>query len=67
MLLKSSIIKIATQLASQKSPRTENSPIRGASLKKNEIFYGYFDIFGHPKWDLEKYRDCITLYFSIIT
>ena len=28
---------------------TENSPISGASLKKAEIFYGYFDIFGHPK------------------
>ena len=29
-------------------PLTEKSPVSGASLKKAEIFYGYFDIFGHP-------------------
>ena len=28
---------------------TENSPIRRASLKKAEIVYGYFDIFGNAK------------------
>ena len=27
---------------------TKNSPVSGASLKKVEIFYGYFDIFNHP-------------------
>ena len=32
---------------------TENSPVTGESLKKAEIFYGFFDIFGHPKWILE--------------
>ena len=29
--------------------RTENSPVSGATLKKAEIFYGYSDIFSHPK------------------
>ena len=28
---------------------TENSQVSGASLKKAEIFYGNFDIFGHTK------------------
>ena len=28
---------------------TENSPVSGSSLKKAEIFYGYFDIYSYPK------------------
>ena len=40
-----------TRLKNIQSPATltENSPVRSASLNKAEIFYGYFDIFGHPK------------------
>ena len=47
---------------------TENSPVSGASSKKAEISFGYFDIFGHPKWILERYGVCMmTFFFSIIT
>ena len=28
---------------------TETSPVSGASLKKAETFYGYFDIYSHLK------------------
>ena len=31
------------------SALTENSPVSGTSLKKAEMFYGYFDTLGHPK------------------
>ena len=33
---------------------TENSPVSGSSLKKAEIFYGYFEIYCYPKWVLER-------------
>ena len=33
---------------------TENSPISGSSLKKAEIFFGYFDIYSYTKWVLER-------------
>ena len=46
---------------------TENSPVSGSSLKKAEIFYGYFDLFGHTKWILERCMICMTFCFSIIT
>ena len=28
---------------------SENSPVSGSSLKKAEIFYGYFEIYSYPK------------------
>ena len=46
---------------------SQNSPVCGASLKKAQIFFWYFDIFGHPKWILERRRVCMTFCFSIIT
>ena len=35
-------------------PLTENNPGSGSSLKKPEIWYGYFDIYSYPKWVLER-------------
>ena len=49
-----------------RSSLTENSSVSGASLKKAEIFFGYFDIFSHLKWILEKQRVCMKFCFSII-
>ena len=42
-----SIIRLGSAL-------TENSPVSGSSLKKAEIFYGYFDIYSYHKWVLER-------------
>ena len=46
---------------------TENIPVSGASLKRAENFFGYFDIFGHPKSILERLSVCMTFCFLIIT
>ena len=45
---------------------TENGTVRGESLKKAEMFYGYLDIFGHPKWISERYRVCMMFFFPIM-
>ena len=46
MIFREKFLQISVLFA---SALTENGPVSGASLKKAEIFYGYFEIFVHSK------------------
>ena len=58
LLLSADCVKIKRHVA-----LTENSPFSGASSKKAEIFFGYFDIFGHHKMNFGKVQGLYDVLF----